>query len=173
MKEKKVIFRVGDTCKIIIPKVVRRVGYPKSIDEDYLPAAKVRFGPLIDQLFANEFGGNTVQREKIEREMAYLLAKKDKHGGPVRSVHLEEKPEWADATFFIYDMKSYREGVYVAGSRGSYGYDGYSEPEPPHLDSTGVVRCAIGRVSSNSPTIFKASDDMTRIPVAHLEKLDA
>lgn len=173
MKEKKVIFRVGDRCKIIIPKVVRRVGYPKSIDENYLPAAKTRFGPLIDQLFANEFKGNVPQREKIEREMAYLLAKKDKHGGPYRTVHLEEKPEWAGATFFIYEMKTYREGVYVAGSSGGWGYSGYDEGEPPHLDSTGVVRCAIGRVSSNSPMIFKASDDLTRIPVAHLEKLDA
>lgn len=167
MKEEKVVFRVGDKAKIIIPKVVKRVGYPKGV-KDYEPQVLDQFGPQLEQIFTRRPSGSAVAtRNKVVEELAYWLAKRDKFGGNQRSVHLEEKPDFAGQTFFIHRMKTYFEGTYVPGhGYGGYEHEGY---EPPTLSVSRAVRCAIGYVQQERGLWH--GDEMFRIPVSHLEKL--
>lgn len=174
MKEPKVIFRRGDVAKIIIPKVVKRVGYPKSVD-DYLPSVNVQFGEELAKIFyqKNLSLSANATRAKVEHELAYMLAKQDMFGGPTRSVHLEDLPDIAGRKFFINSMKTYMEGTYYPASRGG-GYD-YEHDEPAGLSVSRGVRVAIGHIENAScmwPEKLQWGEFKEyRIPVAHLEKL--
>lgn len=166
MKEEKVIFRVGDVTRIVIPKIVKRVGYPKGVD-DYNQTVDVCHGEELAKIFYQRTPLSQATRAKVVHELAYMYAKMDKFGGRERSVHLEEIPEMKDQKFHIQRMKTYFEGTYYPGSaRGGHEYEDY---DPPTLSVSRAVRCAIGLVEK--PSCLWSKLEEVRIPVAHLEKV--
>lgn len=169
---KKVVFKVGDTARVVIPKVVVRVGYPKAVS-DYEKEVEDRFGADIASIFSKLSMGTTLYtntKAKVVHELAYMLAKQSRFGGPIRSVHLKDMPEAAGQKFYIYQLKTFMEGRYHPGSGGSYEHS-YDDGEPPSLSVTRAVRVAYGQLE-RPPSIFSragAPSDLIRIPVAHLE----
>lgn len=167
----KLIFRVGDTARIVVPKIVARVGYPKSVS-DYEKDVEAKFGPEISAIFAKVATMPTqlysTTKGKVVHELAYMLAKRDHFGGRSRSVHLQERPEIAGQKFFIHQLKTFMEGVYCPGHAGSW-ESSYDDGEGPSLSITRGVRVAFGYVDAGV-RFLSSSTDMIRIPVEHLEK---
>lgn len=172
---KRVVFRVDDKVRVIIPKFVKRVGYPKSV-ADYLSVVDAKGGSL-DALFAS-FGMLPFKREseikrtrdKIRKELAYMLAKADGFGGRVRSIHLEEDLSFANAEARIVGVRTVTTGTYFPPSNvGGGGYDYYDEWEPGGLDNEKRVRVA--SIQSTAWTQDLRCFDDKEIPVEYLEKL--
>lgn len=145
----KKIVRVGDWVKILEPRFVVRVGYPKSVD-DYLPEVDVHM-PAVDVVIAELVGRKNLGggpehverriREKIRRDLAYLCARRDSFGGRERSLHTIELPEYAGRETFVSDVRTAVTGTYYPASGGS-NYFG-EDDDPPGLMNEKRVRLAI------------------------------
>lgn len=169
----KIIFRVGDTAKVVVPKIVKRVGYPKGIS-DYEKEVEEKFGPEVSAIFAKAGIMDTplysATKAKVSHELAYMLAKLNHFGGRKRSVHLEERPEILGQKFFIHSLKTFMEGTYFPGFGGSW-ENSYDDGEGPSLSISRAVRVAYGYVDGGVSLLLSSSTDMIRIPIENLEKM--
>jgi hypothetical protein len=170
---KKEIIRKGDKVKVVIPKFVARVGYPKTVD-DYLEPLRQQYGSNLDLLFfsisgdTHRFVGHdesSKQRLRVERELAYLMARRDHFGGYDRTIHWLEKPEFKDSELVVIDVRTVYTGRCYPGSGQ---WDDY---EPGGLDNRKCHRIARVRFTVSyyyGPGKFKLG---LEIPVYHLEKI--
>ncbi len=120
------IIRVGDRVRIVTPTIVTRVGYPKTVKE-YEPLAKELFGAELEKHLRR---GHTF--DKVIRDIAYGLAKKDGFGGRERSLHLKDVPGILDQEFYVSGARMVRTGTYYPPQYSS-SYYGESDYEPGGL----------------------------------------
>lgn len=172
-KKRDPIIRAGDRVRVVVPKFVKRVGYPKSV-EDYVPevleAAKTALAAALKPAKTLAALATPTERTvlRIARELAYLRAKQDGFGGRERSIHFEDIPEHAGVVCTVHDVRTVMTGRYFAPSGGGYDYyTGESDYEPGGLDNMKPHRLA--SVSLYRSGKFSTAD--LELPVYHLEKL--
>lgn len=114
---KKTVYRKGDTIRILRPRVVVRVGYPKTV-EDYLPeqsremlvAEYLLRGQTLEQAIASaevDIAFNLKKLDdphpKVAWVAAYLRAKGDGFGGRERTIHFEDLSYWQGSQWMRLD----------------------------------------------------------------------
>lgn len=170
--------RVGDRVRVVVPRAVARVGYPKEA-RDYLAKvveereAEVRklFGyrpayPGIDEVFpvgssATHVAWSTaIVEARVAKlppplrralwDLAYLACKRDGFGGRERRVRLTDPLRgWDDVEFEVAAVRSVMEGDYFAPSYSRDYWTGESDNEPGGLSNQRVRRlAAVGRTLS-------------------------
>ena len=126
------IIRVGDEVQILAPTPVVRVGYPKVVG-DYYVEVEQGIGHRIDEFLGltrpwrGAWSAATEPRARrdVIHQLAYARAKLDGFGGPIRSLHLEDAPAYANKKFTVVGVRSVQTGRYFPPSGGSYeDYDG-------------------------------------------------
>lgn len=181
---KKDIIREGDKVRVKIPKFVSRVGYPKSVD-DYLTVLWEKHGTDLDAIFKMVSGHTgrfktyldkppelSKQRLRVERELAYLMGRREHFGGNERSIHWLDIPEYAEVRTEVLGVRSVYTGTaYPPCSSTSYG--GEYDYEPGGLANMKCHRIAEVRLyhtTPNKPLQLRKLVHL-EIPVYHLEKI--
>ena len=189
-KAKKIRPQVGHQVRILDPRFVTRVGYPKGI-EDYVAlltgnpevnrALQIMFTAAEATIGQTDFFsslGTGIQnlavggsQDKILSELAYHLAKMDGFGGRTRSVHLSDPIEAVlGKQFMVCDVHRIVTGEYTTG--GYYGGGGgyyEAEYEPSFLANAKQVSLVCLKVPG-APTIRKWG--YAAIPLEHVELLE-
>ncbi len=156
--------RIGDKFRVINPLRVVRVGYPKSVKDYEKLVTEEALGEFLQKILPEGKQMKTTlwKNERmlrishsgvgkaIVRETAYVLAKMDGFGGPDRTVHTVEVPEWAGKEFVASHVRSVRIGRYFAPS-GSTDYDGNYERESGGLNDAKTVRL----LSFHLPNVYE------------------
>ena len=188
------IIRAGDVVRVADPRIVLRVGYPKS-PVDYLAGICEEHEVALREIFDYKTACPTLaslsgyEASSIEDyvanmpqplrralwDLAYLACKRDGFGGKERRVHLSEPmPEWADAEFEVASVRSAMEGDYFPPYYGTT-YEGECDNEPGGLENQRVRRlAAVGRVLTGKHrqrllSMSTAKD--IEFPVKHLVKV--
>ncbi len=178
--------RVGDTVQVLVPRFVERVGYPKCV-EDYLKEfqSNLRFQDALDKLLVLATGSTYKYpsgmkdvgpdrhrtRERIERDVAYLMAKSRRFGGSKRSIHWNEMPDFEGVEVVVRKLRSAYTGTYFPPGDGRWmpGVEDYDH-DPGGLSDSKCHRLAT--VSLKKPVATRTSilsGDRFEIPVYHLK----
>jgi hypothetical protein len=73
--------------------------------------------------------------EQVRLAVAYAKLREEKFGGKQRSIHTENRPKLANATYFVTGIFYVKSGVYCPGSwYGGYGWGEDNDYDPPFLD---------------------------------------
>ncbi len=174
-------FREGDLVRVVDPRRVLRVGYPKSLD-DYAKEIEEKFSERICGLI-RDAGRHPTWRlhseiiglvsfdkpkskayRRILAELAHEAAVTDKFGGPERSIHFVDIPEALGEIGVVSRLKTVKTGIYypACGSHNSY----VDDWEPGGLRDEKTHRLASVRLSL--PVVSPIFEE-TWFPVAHLE----
>lgn len=137
--------REGDRVRIVTPRVVVRVGYPKTVD-DYVEAARRKYGDLL----VEDMNKRCV--DKALQQIAYGFAKADGFGGRERSLHCEDVPELAGQVFTVDGVRMVQTGTYYP-PHAWVSHCGEHDYEPGGLENMKARRlisgfCAFGKVSA-------------------------
>ena len=175
--KKRVVWRPGDTGRIVIPRFVQRVGYPKTVADYHDQLDKM--GKVVHQLIPQliEAVGARVPvrdgkpRQAIERQLAYLMAQSDGFGGPERSIHWTEYPELEGWPFEVCSMRTACTGFYIPAQGCDEDFD------PPALTQTKHHRLAT--IGLRPGTFVKVEGnpgcravDTLEVPIEHIEKAE-
>lgn len=181
---KKDVIRAGDFVRVVVPKVVTRVGYPKSV-QDYLADVRGAHAPALTAFLQQLLGSKLKRRgllglpgevqpylrKKVEHELAYLLAKLDGFGGRERSLHMRDAPELGGEVMRVVSVRSVMTGTYYAPSGTSPSMFDEGDYEPGGLMNQTRHRLA----SVVDPTVFAPvsgkHSGMVELPLAHLVKV--
>lgn len=129
----------GSWVKIINPKFVDRVGYPRDI-KYYSDRINARSGDEIKKFVVrhseSKFFDTSNWRdvrayEEILQTLAWKAGHADRWGGRERSIHFIEKSEFLNKEAWAMNFKRCVTGTYSPGYR-SGGYE-YEEWNPPYL----------------------------------------
>lgn len=175
-------FRAEDQVVIATPLFVRRVGYPKAI-EDYLPEVDADLRTMVndhEMLMGRLLGvrppvkillGVELERSlrKVRQELAYLRAKSDGFGGRERTIHTVEHPLHAGKTCRISSVRTVYTGRYYPPSFTRYWGD--YDAEPGGLAEAQAHRLAT--VTLSEPNEFNCMDNYLEIEVVNLRHLEA
>lgn len=173
------VFRPDDDARIIIPKFVLRVGYPKCVD-DYLEEVRAKHSTSLDALFREVLGDTHMfsgyfnkpaepshWRASVERELAHALAHRRGFGGRERTIHWVEVPELEGEVVRIWSLRNAYTGTYFPPSGDHEDY------EPGGLDNMKCHRLANVSVhvmgGRELPEALKGRE--LEIPIYHLKKL--
>lgn len=175
------IIRADDTVKIVVPRYVTRVGYPKTV-ANYVAELEPRlkggiYGLISSTVSATATDLTNNAYDKILHELGYLAAKVDSFGGPRRDLHFVDLPvDVVGHISQVVAVKTVQTGTYQKAeySRGGWGYSGYDEDEylPPRLAIDKVYRLA--RVYLPMATTFSMVDQGSPeiwMPVEFLQKV--
>lgn len=107
MAKRKHVYRIGDKIRVLVPRVVERVGYPKSVVDYYPEVSKelciaegLLSGLSLDaavnnaeglMLFSNRL---SIVSSRVISLAGYLRAKRDGFGGKIRSIHFARLTYW-------------------------------------------------------------------------------
>ena len=178
------VIRKDDHVRVVIPKFVARVGYPKSVD-DYVLEVRQKHGTAIDALFREVLGSTHMDRLNldesrpsrwrisVERELAHALARKCGFGGCERTIHWLELPELEGAELRVWWLRNAFTGSYYPPSGGGWVGEDWDDYEPGGLDKKECHRLA-------EVSIVRANHDLRKvtipkklvIPVYHLAKVE-
>lgn len=142
-KKKEDIIRIGDKVKIINPRIIDRVGYPKSVediirneftkeDADKVDGLISHLSGLPRNIFTPYNKSYDLKREHlfdyIVRECAYIRLKRNGFGGNARTIHYKEiANDIKDLEFDVVGKKLAKTGTRVGGTpeyfNGSYDID--------------------------------------------------
>ena len=187
---------VGDSVRVVVPRFVARVGYPKQV-EDYLPqvdgeAAKLNVFLQALRPDDHKWRARTHSRgvwheqhpawvservfDRIRKDVAYSLAQADGFGGRERSIHWTERPELAGATVRVCEVRVVNTGMYYPASTAYYGSGSHEyDYEPGGLDDRRthrLLRLALPQiVPAKKPANDYAFGDWT--VAEHVEALPA
>jgi hypothetical protein len=148
-KKNKVVFRVGDSVKVINSTFFLRCGYPLSFQEvkedvrgkyankinsfiraikDEATGRKIEdpYKSDIDFITLVSFPTKEYLTEKILGEVAYCVLRHKNYGGTKRTVHTVEIPELKNMEFIVTGKKVCYSGEYERG--GGSSYDGDYDP---------------------------------------------
>jgi len=170
---RKPLLRVGDKARIVVPKFVIRVGYPKVI-EDYLPqvdAVDADLLALLEKLIISGDKRDYLRLmpsrmlehrvvKRIKHDLSYLLARKDGFGGRQRTLFHREIPEAAGEVVEVIGLRTALTGTYFPPQS----YD--DDWEPGGLDNE--KRHRLARVGWLRSGFFKPED---WIEVTSLERV--
>lgn len=140
------VIRPDDVVRIVNPVIVNRVGYPKQVSDFYDEAIQKLSDAKLIHPARHTFASSSLDRpryetvndrffnfNKIDRNvidaLAYSLWKENRCGGPERTLHTQEFPEFKGQTFRVTEKKVVKTGEYFAPSSyrsgyfGSYEYD--------------------------------------------------
>jgi len=161
-------FKPDDRVRIVVPKFVDRVGYPKQV-KDYIPQVKGKVDALIVSLGVG-LPHNHRMRHKLEAEAAYLLAQKDGFGGRERSVHWIEAAHLQGKECRISSIRTAVTGTYYPPSGGNGMYS--DDYEPGGLSGEKRWRLATVTICRSELKGFMTAIDFSyaEIPIEHLEK---
>lgn len=184
--------REGDIVRVVVPRAVARVGYPKTpadnladVCEKHETALREIFGyktarsTLAESLYKAPSIEDRVANmprplQRVLHDLAYLACKREGFGGKERRVHLSEPmPDWKGAEFKVAGVRSAVEGDYYPPSR-SYDYwSGAREDEPGGLENQRVRRLVtVGRVLTDRRSLVSMSRARDiEFPVEHLAKV--
>lgn len=194
-KPKPVVIRAGDRVRVVDPRWVLRVGYPKTA-ADYLAATCERHEAALREIYgykatrptlaatlAVDFPGYKPPsaEERVSKmppplrralwDLAYLACERDGFGGKERRVHLSAPmPDWEGAEFEVASVRSAMEGDYFPPYYGR-NYWGESDNEPGGLTNPRVRRLAsMGQGLAGVPweRIVNLSARRIEFPVEHL-----
>lgn len=183
----------GDRVRVVDPRRVLRVGYPKCA-ADYLAAvceqheetlrevfgfkASLRFPSLLPHPASTLEERVAKMPRQLRRalwDLAYLACRRDGFGGKERRVHLSEPlPAWVGVEFGVARVRTVMEGDYFGPSGNYDSWTGESDYEPGGLDNQRPRRLAtMGGVLSGAPrvrTIVNLGGRPIEFPVEHLAR---
>ena len=138
---------VGSKVRIVNPEIVVRVGYPKSL-HDYFQLALEQYGQRLTGALPELLGSSEWQQmlgadphvrtkahpllSKLLWAIAFPLARKDRFGGNLRSIHTRSAPELKGREFEVLERRSAYTGSRYAGHPRSSCWD--DDGEPPSLE---------------------------------------
>lgn len=166
--------RVGDLVKVVVPRFVARVGYPKSLEDyerelaerpAYQKVLSLMFEAITgdDQIIDPRVGRKHRCRYRVERELVYLLAKRDGFGGRERTIHIVEHLELEGAECTVMDIRTANTGRHrqTAGSSGGmFGDDDYEPNGLEDMKQHRIVRLNL-YAPSTSVAMFGARAALT------------
>ena len=192
------IIRTDDVVRVVDPRIVLRVGYPKS-PADYLADICEKHEAALREIFDYKTARPTLaaslaagfpgyKAPSIEDrvaemprplrrslwDLAYLACERDGFGGKERRVHLSEPmPDWKGAEFKVAGVRSAVEGDYYPPSRSYDHWSGAREDEPGGLENQRVRRLAtVGRILTDRRSLVSTSRARDiEFPVEHLVKV--
>lgn len=128
-----------DRVRVLVPRFVTRVGYPCAVN-DYLKLVDDK--PIMEMFKANNLWPPPSNLfDRFRRDLAHQLAHKDGFGGPWRTLHFIELPEYQDAECVVYSIRTALTGTYrPTNSYGNYGE--FGDVEPAGLDNVKHHRLA-------------------------------
>lgn len=142
--------------RVVRPLFVVRVGYPKCV-ADYLPVVRERFAEQLRVLRVGitarmelgegfefrEDGPARLVMERVERELAYALLKRDNFGGSERCVHEVEHARHLGAETRVTELRTAYTGTYSPGGGTSTWGGGFDDSVwPPDLEDRKAHRIA-------------------------------
>lgn len=149
--------RLNDWVRVVIPKIVVRVGYPKTVD-DYMDTARDKYASKLKEDIHDRH-----LLDRALRSIAHGIARANGFGGTERSLHFLDVPDLLDKSFRVSGIRSVRTGTYYPPSYSSSGscWGGYEEDwEPGGLRDMKVHRLVTGLGHHSSGRLIE-------IPVAH------
>lgn len=172
---KRPTIRVGDRVRVVVPREVVRVGYPKRL-EDYLPEVRGRFAGQLEAIRveltlpdAKLLDGDGCAADavlRVERELARTLAKRDGYGGRERTVHEVECPEYLGQETTVDSLRTVYTGTYVPG-----GGDENGEWPPDLRDKKGRRIATVWLRKKKTPPWLLDFDVQAEVLVDNLEKV--
>lgn len=172
--------RVGDAVRVVVPRFVKRVGYPKSVD-DYVEELRSKYSGALDALLREVLShkGRALAlrswvpervRTRMEQEVAYVMAKADGFGGKERTIHFEDRPEFEGKKFWVQGMRSVFTGTYYPPCYSPPSYDEmYGDYEPGGLSNPKCHRLVI--ICPGGFTTSWKKKSYLEIPTYNLEKV--
>lgn len=142
--------RLCDRVRVVIPKVVVRVGYPKAV-VDYLEIARTKYGAQL----RHDMGDHLVERAL--HQIAYGLAKTDGFGGNERSLHMKDCPELLGHEFNVSGIRTVLTGTYY--------------PPYEHRDMSGLPDYEPGGLTDRKAHRLVTGLCFYEIPAAHLWRM--
>jgi hypothetical protein len=139
MKVKKIVFKVGDSVKIINPEIFIRCGYPwskKYVEENIItPEERQKIANLLGYEFVELVGDRAWKSYSIILgALAYNKLRANNFGGRERSIYTENRTELKDKIFKVSGKKTVKTGKYVSGSCYEDDYEpAYLECEKTHV----------------------------------------
>lgn len=133
MSNKRDILREGDRIKVIDPRIVIRVGYPKC-HADFIEEVTVKHKTAVEALFKTKR-----MRKRAYSNLAYEALGAASFGGLQRSVHLCNKPEILGFEATVRSAHTVVTGKYYPPCS-SRSYEGEYDYEPGGLSNCVYVR---------------------------------
>lgn len=168
------VIRAGDQVRILNPRFVVRVGYPKVV-KDYYAEVEKEFGDHIDRFLglshSRPFRGwgdgpdQPADRSRIIRTLAYSKAKQDGFGGKSRSIHLAYDPAFAQQIATVSSVRTAMTGMYGGPYEPEYGSGGLADMKPVRIIEVHGLKGA-----SNFPLALKRGRGL-EFPLSHVEKI--
>ncbi len=160
------VIRTGDFVRIVEPRVVVRVGYPKCL-KDYVPEAEALFLPALrkalddsKKVSRHALAKDGKSYKRIVYELAWMLARANGFGGYTRMLHFEEEPELKGRVCQVFAVRSVHTGERFAPSGSGEDYEpGGLENRKTHR----LVEVFVGLASINRRG--------TELPTSHVEKV--
>lgn len=178
--------RPGDLVRVLDPRRVLRVGYPRCV-ADYMPDLRLRalepLEKLVESLgvplrapklrLAEEIATQRGFTERVLREVALLKLRIDGFGGRERSIHLSEPvEELRGQVARAVSVRSAVTGTYCPGRAGrGCTPNGHDEDDPPLLDNAKTHRLVLIDASYANPPGSSIHYCDAEFPAAHLEKI--
>lgn len=127
-----VVYRAGDTVRVISPEVFVRCGYPWDVqyvlDHVLKPPQRKKISLFLLEMHIRD--GSQAHKE-IYRAVGYDLLKKSNFGGNSRAIYTQRNDELKDVVCTVVTKKMVKTGEHQCGR---YYEDGYGEEyEPPQL----------------------------------------
>lgn len=151
--------REGDRVRIIVPKVVIRVGYPKEV-KDYLETARNYYGAQLRLDMSERCA------EKALWQIAYGFAKADGFGGRERSLHFQDAPDLEGQEFTVTGVRMVQTGTYYP-PHASVSYWGEHDYTPGGLENMKARRLVTGFQTYGSTFNLQTPE----LPVEHVERV--
>lgn len=171
---------VGSRIRVVVPEVVVRVGYPRSMD-DYYQQALTRYGLRLAETLPDILGYDLATKirgadpstcleiaksnplfSRMLWTIAYPLARKDQFGGNARTIHTVRMPEIEGREFTVLDRRSAYTGMRYGGHRPSSWFN--DDGEPPsleHVQHHNILMIQSGTHPTLRPnTAFKYTDNV-------------
>jgi hypothetical protein len=129
----KTSIKVGDEVRVVVPRYVERVGYPKAA-RDYQDLVLERDGAVIDRIVMNAANYYSDKAHAIKcriiDDLCYLEAHKNGFGGTSRTLHFNALPHGnVNSTYFVTRKRRVTTGTYIKGDAGSRGSGVYKDED--------------------------------------------
>lgn len=127
MSKRPDVIRVGDHVRVVVPRIVSRVGYRNTL-QSYMEITHSEFFDSIQELITKaglkplDIGSKSYDR--IMFEFAHMRAIKDGFGGNRRELHTELVPILQDREFRVRGVRSVCTGTRYAESGWDEDYEG-------------------------------------------------
>lgn len=188
MKQKKIVYHLGDIVRIIVPQIFLRCGYPWTKEyvkenvftEEQKQSIKdlmSKFGyPYLDSFFGNDvlssksYGYQNQVYEELADRLAYWVMKDKGFGGRIRSVYTKERLEIKGWSGRVVSKQVVNSGTYDSYHDGDWESPGAYIPYLSNQKSHVILEINLFPPRDDGK-IYMYEDTIIKIEEIHVEKI--